>query len=331
MPELVEDRHVLRDAPDERADEGSGQGFGGDARPRRRTGRGAPRPPARRSARRSTASSRGGRPRSSRRPRPRGGRRRSGAGCRASSAAARPRSGSAPSNSRVRNRTISFSVALLVTIGICTKLKRRLSAVESSFTPRSRALAVAMMLKPGRAKTTLSPFSSGIVMYFSERIEISASWTSLLHRVSSSNRPIRPCCMAVMIGEGIMLSRDWPAAMTIATFHEYLIWSSVVPAVPWTTWVLLPQIAAASSSASQLLPVPGSPIRSSPRSLARVTIARSTVPASPKNFGVIGRSELVRRRRAQYEEPDHPRRESPARWPRPRVDRPQPFAAHRRT
>src|SRR6202041_501887 len=60
------------------------------------------------------------------------------------------------SSSRVRNRTISFSVFLLVTMGICTKLKRRLRAVERSLTPRSRLLAVAMMLKPGLAKTTPS-------------------------------------------------------------------------------------------------------------------------------------------------------------------------------
>jgi hypothetical protein len=54
-------------------------------------------------------------------------------------------------SSRVRNSTISFSERLLVTIGIVTKLKRRLSAVDSSFTPRSRLFAVAIMLKPGRA------------------------------------------------------------------------------------------------------------------------------------------------------------------------------------
>jgi hypothetical protein len=56
--------------------------------------------------------------------------------------------------------------------------------------------------------------------------------------------------------------------------------------------VLFPQIAAASSSASQLLPVPGSPISRRPRSLASVTIARSTVPASPKNLGRISRPSL---------------------------------------
>jgi hypothetical protein len=107
--------------------------------------------------------------------------------------------------------------------GICTKLNRRFRADDRSLTPRSRALAVAMMLKPGLAKTTLSPFSSGIVMYFSDRMEIRASCTSLLQRVSSSKRPISPCCIDVMIGDGMMLSRDWPAAITIATFQEYLM------------------------------------------------------------------------------------------------------------
>ena len=138
----------------------------------------------------------------------------------------------------MRNRTISLSVFLLVTMGICTKLKRRFKAVDRSLTPRSRLLAVAMMLKPGCANTMPSPLdSSGMEMYFSLRIEIGASCTSEVQRVNSSNRPISPLCMEVMIGEGIIESRDCPVAITIATFHEYLIWSSVVPAVPWTTCV----------------------------------------------------------------------------------------------
>jgi len=41
------------------------------------------------------------------------------------------------------------------------------------------------------------------------------------------------------------------------------------------------QTAAASNSASQLFPVPGSPISSNPRSEAKVTIARSTTAGSP--------------------------------------------------
>ncbi len=126
--------------------------------------------------------------------------------------------------------------------------------------------------------------------YFSDRIEISASCTSLVERVSSSKRPITPCSIAVMIGDGIIDSRDCPLAMTIETFHEYLMWSSVVPAVPCTTRVELRQIAAASSSASQLLPVPGSPISSRPRSEARVTMLRSTKLRSPNHFCGISRS-----------------------------------------
>jgi hypothetical protein len=42
---------------------------------------------------------------------------------------------------------------LLVTTGMRTKLNRRLSAEDRSFTPRSRLLAVAMIEKPGLAKT----------------------------------------------------------------------------------------------------------------------------------------------------------------------------------
>ena len=54
--------------------------------------------------------------------------------------------------------------------------------------------------------------------YFSDRIEMSASCTSLVARVSSSKRPIRPWSMAVMIGEAIMASRDCPWAITMDTF-----------------------------------------------------------------------------------------------------------------
>src|SRR5258706_617760 len=147
-----------------------------------------------------------------------------------------------------------------------------------------------MIEKPGCAKTMLSSSNSGIDTYFSDRIEISASCTSLVERVSSSNRPITPRSIAVMIGEGIIEARDCPLAMTIETFHEYLMWSSVVPAVPCTTSVELREIAAASSSASQLLPVPGSPISSSPRSEASVTMLRSTKLRSPNHFCEISRS-----------------------------------------
>jgi hypothetical protein len=50
------------------------------------------------------------------------------------------------------------------------------------------------------------------------------------------------------------------------------------------------EIAAASSSASQLLPVPGSPMSSRPRSEARVTMLRSTKLRSPNHFWGISRS-----------------------------------------
>src|SRR5262249_20696024 len=173
--------------------------------------------------------------------------------------------------------------------GIRTKLNRRLSAEDRSFTPRSRLFAVAMMEKPGWANTMLSVSSSGMETYFSDRIEISASCTSLVARVSSSNRPTTACSIAVMIGDGIIDSRDCPRAMTMETFQEYLMWSSVVPAVPCTTSVELRQIAAASSSASQLLPVPGSPISSRPRSEASVTMLRSTKLPSPNHFCSLSR------------------------------------------
>ena len=76
-------------------------------------------------------------------------------------------------------------------------------------------------------------------------------------------------------------------------FQEYLICSSVVPAVPWIVRVELPEIAAARCSESQLLPVPGSPTSSKARSEASVTIDRSTIPSSPKNFRVIGTSTFL--------------------------------------
>src|SRR5207237_876389 len=74
--------------------------------------------------------------------------------------------------------------------GSTTVLKRRLSAADSSLTPRSRLLAVAMTLKPLIAWTS-SP-SSATGRAFSERIVISASCTSAGIRVSSSIRTSLP-------------------------------------------------------------------------------------------------------------------------------------------
>ncbi len=67
----------------------------------------------------------------------------------------------------------------------------------------------------------------------------------------------------------------------------------MVPAVPWIVSVEQPLMAAARCSESQLLPVPGSPTSSNARSLASVTIARSTIASSPKNLRVIGTSTCL--------------------------------------
>ena len=63
--------------------------------------------------------------------------------------------------------------------------------------------------------------------------------------------------------------------------------SSVVPAVPWTMSRDVPLIAAARCSESQLLAVPGSPIRSSARSEASVAMATWTSDRSPMYLGVM--------------------------------------------
>ena len=58
--------------------------------------------------------------------------------------------------------------------------------------------------------------------------------------------------MAIIVGEGIRFSGVGPSAITRAMFQEYLICSSVVPAVPWIVIVELPPSAAARCSESQL-------------------------------------------------------------------------------
>ena len=114
-------------------------------------------------------------------------------------------------------------------------------------------------------------------MFLSDRIDTSASCTSGTQRVISSNRSSPPARIATIVGEGMRLCGVGPSAITRAMFHEYLMCSSVVPAVPWMTRVELPLMAAARCSLSQLLPVPGSPTSSRARSEARVTMARSTI------------------------------------------------------
>ena len=63
--------------------------------------------------------------------------------------------------------------------------------------------------------------------------------------------------------------------------------SSGVPAVPWTSSVESPLTAAARCSETQVLAVPGTPSRSSARSVARVVTATSTIRRGPTYFGVI--------------------------------------------
>ena len=64
--------------------------------------------------------------------------------------------------------------------------------------------------------------------------------------------------------------------------------SSVVPAVPWTTLVESPLMAAQRCSESQLLAVPGSPMRRRARSVTRVEMAISTRRSLPMYLGVMG-------------------------------------------
>ena len=93
-------------------------------------------------------------------------------------------------------------------------LKRRRSALDSSFTPRSRSFAVAITLKPLAAWTSVS--SSGTGRVFSLSTVISASCTSLGIRVSSSTRAIRPSRMAVITGDGTSAPAVGPSASSRA-------------------------------------------------------------------------------------------------------------------
>jgi hypothetical protein len=63
--------------------------------------------------------------------------------------------------------------------------------------------------------------------------------------------------------------------------------SSGVPAVPWTSRVELPLMAAAMCSLTQLLAVPGTPSRSRARSVARVATAISIRRRLPTYLGLI--------------------------------------------
>src|ERR1019366_1282689 len=125
------------------------------------------------------------------------------AGTSAGSSKARP-------SSLTRRCTISTSSSMEADTGRTTVLNRRFSALDSSFTPRSRLLAVAITLKPRTARTSIP--NSGTGSDFSERMVISESCTSAGIRVSSSTRAIFPFCIAIIIGLGTTAFQDGPSA-----------------------------------------------------------------------------------------------------------------------
>ena len=110
--------------------------------------------------------------------------------------------------------TISTSSSAVSGTGKITVLKRRLSALDNSFTPRSRLFAVAITLNPFVACT--SSFNSGIGKVFSDKIVINVSCTSAGMRVSSSTRASLPSCIARIIGLATKASREGPLASKIA-------------------------------------------------------------------------------------------------------------------
>ena len=113
-----------------------------------------------------------------------------------------------------RVRTMSSSVSMSDGVGRTTMLNRRFNAADISLTPLSRVLAVAMTEKPLAAGTS-SP-SSGTESRFSDRMEISASCTSLAQREISSTRAMEPVSMARYTGLFTMASGQGPRAMSMA-------------------------------------------------------------------------------------------------------------------
>jgi hypothetical protein len=93
-------------------------------------------------------------------------------------------------------------------------LKRRRSALERSFTPLSRLLAVAMTLKPLRACCSIP--SSGTAIVFSDSRLMSVSCTSDGTRVSSSTRAIAPSRMQVITGLSTSAASLGPSASSRA-------------------------------------------------------------------------------------------------------------------
>ncbi len=109
---------------------------------------------------------------------------------------------------------MSTSASALSGSGSTTVLKRRRSALDSSLTPRSRSLAVAIRLKPRTASTSCP--NSGIGSVFSDRMVMSVSCTSAGMRVSSSTRATAPSRMARMTGPGTSASGLGPCASSCA-------------------------------------------------------------------------------------------------------------------
>ena len=113
-----------------------------------------------------------------------------------------------------RRVTMSTSCSAEAGNGSTTVLNRLRSALDRSFTPRSRSLAVAMTLKPRTACNSVP--SSGTGSVFSDKMVISASCTSDGIRVSSSTRAIWPPAIARITGLGTSASRDGPSAISLA-------------------------------------------------------------------------------------------------------------------
>ncbi|MOA09278.1 hypothetical protein D3C78_1290980 [compost metagenome] len=110
--------------------------------------------------------------------------------------------------------TIATSSSIEDGTGRITVLKRRFNALESSLTPLSLLLAVAIRLKPFTACTSV--FNSGIGNVFSERMVINVSCTSELIRVSSSTLTILPSFIPRITGVSTIASATGPAESSLA-------------------------------------------------------------------------------------------------------------------
>jgi hypothetical protein len=166
-------------------------------------------------------------------------------------------------------------------------LKRRLSALDSSFTPLSRLLAVAITEKPRTACTSLP--SSGMGKSFPDSTVISVSCTSAGMRVSSSTRAILPRRMACTSGLGTSALSDgpWASSSGVVPAVAQLLFAGA--AVPWISMVESPLTAADRCSDTHDLAVPGTPYSSSARSVASVDTAISIRRGLPMYLGLTSK------------------------------------------